>query len=69
MYSHCELSLPSAGDQLSELDHFEDESEFLTRDLMFVSILLLMIMIMMMVMKFMKLNLGRDSDAKLKWRC
>ena len=26
MYSHCELSLPSAGDQLSELDHFEDES-------------------------------------------
>ena len=67
MYSHCELSLPSAGDQLSELDHFEDESEFLTRDLMFVSILLLMIM--MIVMKVMKLNLGRDSDAKLKWRC
>ena len=66
MYLHCELSLPSAGDQLSEL---EDESEFLTRDLMFVSILLLMIMIMMMVMKVMKLNLGRDSDAKLKWRC
>ena len=33
MYSHCELSLPSAGDQLSELDHFVDGSEFLTRDL------------------------------------
>ena len=34
MYSHCELSLPSAGDQLSELDHFEDGREFLTRDLL-----------------------------------
>ena len=33
MYSHCELSLPSAGDQLSELDHVVDESEFLSRDL------------------------------------
>ena len=33
MYSHCELSLPSAGDQLSELDHFVDGSEFRTRDL------------------------------------
>ena len=29
MYSHCELSLPSAGDQLSELDHFVDGGEFL----------------------------------------
>ena len=29
-YSHCELSLPSAGDQLSEFDHVVDESEFLT---------------------------------------
>ena len=32
-YSHCELSLPSAGDQISGLDHFVDGSEFRTRDL------------------------------------
>ena len=31
-YSHCELSLPSAGDQLSDLDHFVEGSEFRTRD-------------------------------------
>merc|ERR1712155_321634 len=30
-YSHCELSLPSAGDQISGLDHFVDGSEFRTR--------------------------------------
>ena len=35
-YSHCELSLPSAGDQLSELDHFVDGSEFRTRDLSWI---------------------------------
>ena len=33
-YSHCELSLPSAGDQISGLDHFVDGSEFRTRDLL-----------------------------------
>ena len=37
-YSHCELSLPSAGDQLFELDHFVDGSEFRTRDLSWRSV-------------------------------
>merc|ERR1711978_877806 len=36
-YSHCELSLPSAGDQISGLDHFVDGSEFRTRDLLILT--------------------------------
>ena len=36
-YSHCEHSLPSAGDQLSGLDHSVEGSEFRTRDFLFLS--------------------------------
>ena len=32
-YSHCELSLPSAGDQLSDLDHFVEGSDSFLRGL------------------------------------